>query len=70
MTKPRFAWYTAYESAVLETDFSKLHERIEVALNAIEKRLDTLSKLGEAEFNELQAALRSLAALSVDQATN
>jgi hypothetical protein len=68
MTKPHFAWYTAYESAVLETDFSKIHERIEVALNAIEKRLD-MSKLGDAEFKELQAALRSLAALSAEQAT-
>jgi hypothetical protein len=69
MTKPPFAWYIAYESAVLETDFSKMHERIDTALNAIEKRLDTLSKLGEAEFSELLTALKSLAALSAEQAT-
>jgi hypothetical protein len=64
MSRPPFDWYAHYEAAVLETDFSKLHARIEAALNAIETRLDRLAKLEEAEFTELQSALRSLQALS------
>ena len=66
MSRPPFPWYANYEAAVLETDFSALHKRIDAALNAIEKRLDTLSKLEEAEFSELQSALRSLQALSAE----
>jgi hypothetical protein len=60
------AWYKAYEAAVLETDFSKRHERVETALNAIDKRLDKLAKLGEEEFAELQVALRSLLAMTAE----
>ena len=66
MSRPPFSWYATYESAVLETDFARLHARIDAALDAIEKRLDRLSKLEEAEFSELQSALRSLQALSAD----
>jgi hypothetical protein len=66
MNRTSFGWYAAYEAAVLETDFSQLHRRIDAALNAIEKRLDRLSKLEEAEFSELQSALRSLQALSTE----
>ena len=66
MNQPPFAWYANYEAAVLETDFSQLHKRINAALNTIEKRLDRLSKLEEEEFRELQSALRSLQALSAE----
>jgi hypothetical protein len=66
MSRPPFSWYATYEAAVLETDFARLHSRIDAALDAIEKRLDRLSKLEEAEFSELQSALRSLQALSAD----
>jgi hypothetical protein len=66
MSRPPFAWYPAFEAAVFETDFSKLHERIDAALNAIERRLDRLAKLEEEEFTELQSALRSLQALSAE----
>ena len=66
MSRPPFSWYAIYEAAVLETDFSKLDKRIGAALDAIEERLDRLSKLEQAEFNELQSALRSLQALSAD----
>jgi hypothetical protein len=69
VNRPAFAWYANYEAAVLETDFSQLHQRINAALNAIEKRLDRLSKLEEQEFRELQSALRSLQALSVESAS-
>ena len=57
VNQPPFAWYANYEAAVLETDFSQLHKRINAALNTIEKRLDRLSKLEEEEFRELQSAL-------------
>jgi hypothetical protein len=66
MSRPPFSWYANYEAAVLETDFSKLDKRIDAALNAIERRLDRLAKLEEAEFRELQSALRSLQALSAE----
>jgi hypothetical protein len=66
MSRARFPWYSDYEAAILETDFSHLHKRIDAALTAIENRLDRLSKLEEAEFSELQAALRSLQALSAE----
>ena len=66
MSHPPFAWYKAYEAAVLETDFSKRLERVEAALNAIDKRLDKLAKLGEEEFAQLQAALRSLLVITAE----
>lgn len=67
MNRLPFPWYPAFEAAVLETDFSKLHDRIDAALNAIEKRIDRLSKLEEEEFSELQSALQSLIGLSAEQ---
>jgi|HubBroStandDraft_1064217.scaffolds.fasta_scaffold3517481_1 hypothetical protein len=68
MSRPPFDWYAAYEAAVFETDFSKLHERIDAALDAVEERLDGLAKLEDAEFSELQSALRSLLGLSAELA--
>jgi hypothetical protein len=66
MSLSPFAWYKMYEAAVLETDFSKRPERVEAALNAIDKRLDKLAKLGEDEFSELQSALRSLLVITAE----
>ena len=68
MSRPPFSWYAAYEAVVSETDFSKLHDRIDAALDAIEERLDGLSNLEDAEFNELQSALRSLLGMSAELA--
>jgi hypothetical protein len=68
MNRPPFSWYAAYEAVVSETDFSKLHERIDAALDAIEERLDGLSKFEDAEFSELQSALRSLLGMSAELA--
>jgi hypothetical protein len=68
MSRPAFSWYAAYEAVVSETDSSKVHERIDAALDAIEERLDGLSKLEDAEFSELQSALRSLLGLSAEMA--
>lgn len=66
MSRPPFRCYATYEAAALETDFSELHKRIDTTLNAIEKQLDRLSKLEEAEFDELQKCLPSLQALSAE----
>jgi hypothetical protein len=65
----RYAWSEAYKAAALETDFAKLNLRIDAALTAIEKRLDGDTKLAQAEFDELQAALHSLYELSSERAT-
>ena len=63
MTDPTsYSWYSAYQRAELETDFSRLADRIDEALNAIERRLPQ-GRLDDAQFTELQAALRSLVLL-------
>lgn len=68
MSRPGYTWFHAYETAVLETDFSKLAIRIEAALTQIEKRLDRKTPLDEVEFDELQKCLHSLQALSAQSA--
>jgi hypothetical protein len=63
MTDPTsYSWYRAYQRAELETDFSRLADRIDEALTAIERRL-VQGRLDDVEFTELQSALRSLVLL-------
>jgi hypothetical protein len=62
-----YSWFAAYRSAALETDFSQLYGRIDLALRAIEKRLDGPTKLDDSEFTEIQDALRALQMLSTDE---
>ena len=62
-----YSWYPAYLAAALETDFSQLYPRIDSALRAIDKRLDGPTKLDDAEFSEIQYALRALQMLSTDE---
>jgi hypothetical protein len=62
-----YSWFAAYRAAALETDFSRLYRRIDEALKAIEKRLDGPTKLDDAEFTEIQDALRALQMLSTDE---
>jgi hypothetical protein len=62
-----YSWFPAYEAAAFETDFSRLYGRIDLALNAIEKRLDGPAKLEDAEFTEIQDALPALQMLSTDE---
>jgi hypothetical protein len=63
MTDPTsYSWYSAYQRAEHETDYARLADRIDEALNAIEHRL-AQGRLDDREFTELQAALRSLVLL-------
>jgi hypothetical protein len=62
-----YSWYPAYLAAALETDFSQLYQRIDLALRAIEKRLDGPKNLDDAEFTEIRHALRALQMLSTDE---
>ena len=54
-------------TAAFETDFSRLYGRIDQALKAIDKRLDEPIKLDDAEFSEIQYALRALQMLNTDE---
>jgi len=62
-----YSWFAAYIAAALETDFTRLYGRIDLALRAIEKRLDGSQKLDIAEYNEIHEALRALQMLSTDE---
>jgi hypothetical protein len=67
MSSQPYKWFAAYRSAALEDDFTRLYRRIDLALRAIEERLDGPAKLDELEFNEIQAALRALQLLGTDE---
>jgi hypothetical protein len=66
-----FSWYELYESAVLETDWTKMEERIQAAEAAIHERLHEFSVNhgGTQEENHaIAAALNSLHVLRSDVA--
>ena len=67
MSSSPYSWFAAYRSAALEANFSRLYARIDLALRAIEHRLDGPTKLDEAEVTEIQGALRALQLLSTDE---
>ena len=67
MSSSSYSWFTAYQSAARETDFSRLYGRIDLALKAIDERLDGPAKLEDTEFKEIQTALRALQMLSTDE---
>jgi hypothetical protein len=68
MSRPSpFSWFAAYLAAAFKTDFSRLYERIDLALKAIETRLDGPKNLDDAEFTKMQDALRALPMLSTDE---
>ncbi len=63
MTDPTsYSWYRPYQRAILETDIARLADRIDEALTAIERRLGQ-GQLDDAEFKELQCALKALVLL-------
>jgi hypothetical protein len=63
MTDPTsYSWYRPYQRAILETDYTRLADRIDEALTAIENRLGQ-GHLDDAEFAEVQSALKSLVLL-------
>jgi hypothetical protein len=64
MNNPKnYSWQTAYVSAVLETDKSKLVGRIAEARQAIENRLATFSQIDSSENLAIKAAWKGLLAL-------
>jgi len=68
MSSQPYRWFEAYRAAASEHDFTRLYRRIDLALNAIDERFDGPAELDELEFNEIQAALRALHLLSIDEA--
>jgi hypothetical protein len=63
-------WEPLYEAALLETDRSKLPERISVARNAILDRIEqTLRNPSPAEHRVMNDALRNLRQLAEIMAT-
>jgi hypothetical protein len=63
MTDPAsYSWYRPYQRAIIETEFARLADRIDEALTAIEHRLGQ-GHLDDAEFAELQSALKALVLL-------
>jgi hypothetical protein len=62
-----YAWFPAYVAAAFETDFSRVYGRIDEALRAIQERLDGPTKIDDAEFADIQYALRALQMLSTDE---
>jgi hypothetical protein len=68
MSRPSpFSWFAACIAAAFKTDFYRLYERIDLALKAIETRLDGPKNLDDAEFTRLQDALRAPPMLSTDE---
>jgi hypothetical protein len=62
---PESDWEPLYEAALLETDRSKLPERISVARNAILDRIEqTLRNPSPAEHRVMNDALRNLRRLA------
>jgi hypothetical protein len=57
-----YSWYRPYQRAIIEADPALLADRIDDALTAIEHRLGQ-GHLEDAEFAELQAALKALVLL-------
>jgi hypothetical protein len=67
-----FGWYELYETAVLETDWTKIEERIQAAESAIHERLREFSVNhgGTQEENQaIAVALNSLHVLRSDVAS-
>jgi hypothetical protein len=68
-TTVTYIWYEAYKSAVLETDWTKMQERLQSAESAIQERQHVLSMDHGGTPEERQAiadALNSMKALRKD----
>ena len=59
-----YGWVESYQSAILETDRSKLSERIEAAQTAIDRRLQEINA-GHDSVDERRAIRDALAGLNV-----
>jgi hypothetical protein len=64
-----YSWHESYKAAVLETDWSRLHDRVRAALHEIYERTRILSENQAGTQEERQAiedAFRSLKFLGSD----
>jgi len=67
--RPRYKWQASYQAAVLETDWTKIQERLEKTESEILNRRLELSKDGGTEENEaLDDAVNGLRSLRKDVA--
>jgi hypothetical protein len=62
-----YSWFDAHKAAAIETGFSRLRQRIDLALRTIEKSLDGPNNRDNAGFSEIQNELRALQMLSTDE---
>ncbi len=60
-----YKWYEAYKAAVLETDWTKMDDRIEAAKSSIKLRLNELSMDHGGTPEERQSLADALNALEV-----
>jgi hypothetical protein len=60
-----YKWYEAYKAAVLETDWTKMDDRIDVAKSSIKLRLNELSMDHGGTPEERQSLADALNALEV-----
>jgi len=60
-----YGWFNLYEAAVLETDWSKIEERIQVTENGIKARLNEFTVHHSGTSEEIQAIEHALNALKV-----
>lgn len=60
-----YKWYEAYKVAVLETDWTKMDDRIDVAKSSIKLRLNELSMDHGGTLEERQSLADALNALEV-----
>ena len=59
----RYSWEEIYEAAILETDFSRLPERVKAAQNAIDSRMQEMQQDHQgtpAERAAIQSALAGI----------
>lgn len=61
----RYPWEAVYEAAILETDFSRLPERIKAAQTAIDSRMQALRMDGDGTSAERAAIQSALAGIRI-----
>jgi D-serine deaminase-like pyridoxal phosphate-dependent protein len=62
-----YSWQARYLSAILEIDPTKMLDRIDEALRAIDERLRTLIEIDGHEYKAIENAQRGLAALRAER---
>ena len=58
-----YAWHESYKAALLETDWTRLHDRVQAALHEIRERMHVLSENHAGTPEEKQAIEDALSSL-------